>query len=170
MPVYALGSKQGWDWIATNPPINDCNEVHGDNDQSFIADWVVNSGDLVAGNQLHSAVIIQLFTEKRIPKDQSEYIEDDYQRGGYWGDSFAPFEIGSHLWTLQRAALTDATVQDAYRFAREALQPLQDQGAFARFEVDVKTDKQRHHLYIVPRLYGQDGQLIYQKQFSRFWR
>ena len=164
-------TSYGWDWIPTTPPASpDCNSSGTVSDQPWVADWEIDTaGALAEDNQLHSAVIIQLFTEKRVPSDQNEYITEQFNRGGWWGDYYAPFEIGSHLWTLRRAPLTDATLADAERFTREALQPLVDQGAAARLDVSINANKTPGHMTIVINLYGRDGDKVYSGQFARLW-
>ena len=136
---------------------------------SCIAQWEIADGALADDNQLHSAVLMQLFTNKRVPNDQNDYITDRYNRGGWWGDAFAPFEMGSHLWTLKRAAMNDQTIADAERFVREALQPIIDQGAAAAMKINISSNKVSGMLDMDIRLFGQSGQQIYDHQYRRFW-
>lgn len=163
-------TSYGWDWIPTEPP-GDVSCAGGVlNEQPWVADWGVDSeGALAEDNQLHSAVVIQLFTDKRIPNDQNERITDEFNRGGWWGDYYGPFEIGSHLWTLKRAALTDQTIEDAERYAREALQPIVDQGGAAKLSVSVEANKTTGHMAINIGLFSRDGSRVYSGQFSRLW-
>jgi len=70
---------------------------------------------------LHRAVVISLFTWARA-NDSDPVDDSDLQ--GWWGDSFpdvANDKIGSKLWLLRRRTLTQATMNDAVRYAREAL-------------------------------------------------
>lgn len=159
----------GWDWFPAIPPKAQPCERSGFDDQEWIADWQFDErGEFAAGNALHSAVIMQLFTDKRLPDDQAQRI-DPFERGGWWGDAFAPFAMGSLLWTLYSEALSDKTASLAERYVREALQPLITQGAAMRQASIVQLDKQRQQLLLIPMLFAQDGAKIYQQQFSRMW-
>lgn len=162
-------SSGGWDWIPVEQSMQtDCaGNLNGQ--PTCIAQWEINGGALAEDNQLHSAVLMQLFTNKRVPNDQTEYISDRINRGGWWGDAFAPFEMGSLLWTLDRGAMNDATIGDAKRFAREALQPIIDQGAAASMSIEVQRDKVGGMISLLIKLFGSDGQSIYDHQYRRFW-
>lgn len=70
---------------------------------------------------LHRAVVISLFTWARA--NDSDPVDDDDMQG-WWGDSFPDVpndKIGSKLWLLRRRTLTQSTLNDAVRYAREAL-------------------------------------------------
>lgn len=162
----------GWDWFPTTPPCKPgCADVIGaEDEQECIADWqFTDTGAFAGNNALHSAVIMQLFTDKRLADDQDITVADPFERGGWWGDFFAPFEMGSHLWTLYRETLNDKTLSLARRYIREALQPLLDQGAAVRQETIIDINKTNGHLIIVAKLYGKDGSTVYDQQFSRVW-
>ena len=148
-----IGGPEGFGWFP-----NDCDPC--------IAEWKTINGDLAEQNQLHSAVLIQLFTNKRIP-DDVEPVSDFNDRGGWWGDYFAPFETGSLLWTLYRSVLKDETVALAEQYAREALQELVNQGAAAR--VEVTSQVVEGAVILSATLYGQDGLVTYKQEFERFW-
>lgn len=159
----------GWDWIPVEQSMStDCaGNLSGC--PSCIGEWQIKSGALAEDNQLHSAVLMQMFTNKRVPNDQNTYITDRINRGGWWGDAFAPFQMGSHLWTLDRAAMNDQTIADAERFIREALQPIIDQGAAASMRISVERDKVGGMLSMIVKLFGSDGRDIYDHQYRRFW-
>lgn len=164
-------SESGWDWVPTIPPKGSpCDGSADYDDQNWVADWQFDDlGAFASENSLHSAVIMQLFTDRRLPDDQDIVIDDPFERGGWWGDYFAPFQMGSYLWTLYRESLSDKTLQLARRYVREAIQPLIDQGVAVRQELLIEQDKKRGHLLIFPVLYAQDGSKIYEQQFSRVW-
>lgn len=88
---------------------------------------------------LHTAVILQLFTDRRKRADQLHLDPRDPDPRGWWGDSVdvrvpqGETELGSHLWLLRRSILTAETVAQADDYVREALQPIVDQGAVASF-------------------------------------
>ncbi|MGH1542357.1 MAG: phage GP46 family protein [Arenicella sp.] len=155
--------NDGWDWIVT-PQQEQFIEL------TNIADWQIKDGDLVNDNQLHSAVIIQLFTDKRIADDNVIDLPlgtDD--KRGWWGDFFSEFPIGSLLWTLYRQYLTDEIIEDAERHVRDALKPLIDQGAAARADVLIEVNKQSGYMGIHPILYARNGEEIYKQEYRRFW-
>ncbi len=167
---FPMPAEAGWDWIPTQPPKGQPCQQNGFDTQDWIADWQLNQRGAFAGqNALHSAVIMQLFSDRRLPNDQDATLTDPFERGGWWGDYFAPFPLGSYLWTLYRGFLNENTVNLARRYVREALQPLLDQGAAVRQDNIVQIDKLRQYLIIIPRLYAQDGAVLYQQQFQRMW-
>lgn len=84
---------------------------------------------------LTRAVYISLFSWRRAEIDDP--VDDD-ERYGWWGDSFpmiANDRIGSRLWLLRRAKLTNQTIGDAQLYAREALQWLLDDGHILALEI-----------------------------------
>lgn len=102
--------------------------------QSGRGDWVLTGVSLVTGNDLESAILISLFT------DREARIDDDIVDGtddprGWWGDAGEQYKIGSRLWLLSRAKhLTEAAVK-AREYIQEALQWLIDDGVVASFDI-----------------------------------
>lgn len=84
-------------------------------------DWIISRGDLGQDDELRNAAMIQLLTDR---------ID-----GGWWGDEFQPFAVGSQLWKLQGRPMNESLVLEAERMAREALEPLAAQGLFDNFAV-----------------------------------
>lgn len=85
-------------------------------------DLVVEKNDLALDDGLQSAVIVSLFTEKRVRPDELPFPETD--RSGWWGDMFADIEgdqIGSKLWLLRREKQTPETQIRYQEYAKEAL-------------------------------------------------
>lgn len=74
-------------------------------------DLVDLDGALLLDDTLTNAIIISLFTDARVDGER-----------GWWGNSFATFEMGSKLWTLHRSKQIDDILEDAERYARDALQ------------------------------------------------
>jgi phage gp46-like protein len=96
------------------------------------ADWQVGVGDLVSGNTLRTAVIRSLFTDKRAPAGAVlPYPSSDLR--GCWSDSYSGTQIGSLLWLLERAVISDRTalLLQAQTYATDALQWLIDEGVVA---------------------------------------
>ncbi|MDE9430177.1 phage GP46 family protein [Xenorhabdus bovienii] len=48
------------------------------------ADWIVGCGDLVTGDDLQTAIIISLFTDRQARSDDDF---DGVDRRGWWGDN-----------------------------------------------------------------------------------
>lgn len=130
----------------------------------------VNPGGLVAQQAIATAVLICLQTDRRV--DPTEMRDGDVNRG--WpGDAFdlqpgdAP--LGSKLWLLRRSALDPDIELRATDYAREALQPLLDQGVAVRADVAATSDPARSRLDLYIGLYGRDGAVLFQKRFAVLW-
>jgi len=106
-----------WTWLPDNA--DDCSGPGGD--------VAFSGGDLAAGDQLRSIVMMQLLTDAR----------DNGERG-WWGNYAMPFPIGSRLWTLRQRPRNAETLIDAERLANEALAYLVTQGLAASFEVSAE--------------------------------
>ncbi|MEC5321135.1 phage GP46 family protein [Brenneria populi subsp. brevivirga] len=91
-------------------------------------DWELSKGDLASGDDLQTAILISLFTDRQARSDD-DYDGDD--RRGWWGDTDAEYNIGSRLWLLNRQKLTPKMAQRAENYANEALQWLIDDGVVA---------------------------------------
>jgi len=116
------------------------------------ADWIMagpddpaeQRGGFRARMMLATSVLIQLFTDKRLPEGD-ENPGDTGDPRGWWGDSIKlpdepeGFVTGSLLWTLERSILNAETAQRAKDYALDALDWLVSQGAASRFDVEVET-------------------------------
>ncbi|MDE9495932.1 phage GP46 family protein [Xenorhabdus bovienii] len=102
--------------------------------KSIHADWRVGRGDLVTDNDLQTAMIISLFTDRQARSDDDI---DGVDRRGWWGDNGADYSIGSRLWLLHRQKLTTAVALAAEDYAREALQWMLDDGVAE--SIDIRT-------------------------------
>jgi phage gp46-like protein len=126
-------------------------------------------GDLRAEQGLATQVLICLMTDRRV--EASELRDGDENRG-WIGDSFDVVDgetpIGSRLWLLRRSALYPGIEIKAQDYAREALQPLVDQGAVAK--VDVLATAGANRLDLAVSLYGRNGTQIYNSKFELLWR
>lgn len=130
----------------------------------------VNPGGLVAQQAITTAVIICLQTDKRA--DLTELRDGDVNRG--WpGDAFdmEPDDVplGSKLWLLRRSALDEDIELRAADYAREAIQPLLDQGVAVRADVSATATRAGNRLDLDVGLYGRDGANLYQKRFAVLW-
>lgn len=93
-------------------------------------DLALEGSDLATGNELESAVILSLFTNRRAEPD--DILPDSVtDRQGWWGDDFPTKDmdkIGSRLWLLNREKQTTDTLTRAAEYAAEALQWFVDDG------------------------------------------
>lgn len=160
--INRLDASGGYaDWILADPKNN--------------GDPAEQGGGLRARMGLHTAILICLLTDKRIPEGEESPAGDDDPRG-WWGDSVRlddepeGVEIGSLLWTLERATLDNETAKLAVDYCYEALQVLIDQGAVARFEVEAAVNQLQGFLGLTVRAFSQAGQLVYDQQFETLWR
>lgn len=100
-------------------------------------DWQVSGAQLVTGNDLETAILISLFTDRMA--EENDLIPDGTNDPrGWWGDAGEAVQIGSRLWLLDRAKQTQETLQRAYDYIVEALQWLIDDGVVAKFDVLVE--------------------------------
>ena len=115
--------------------------------QEGYADWVIspigtlgNSGGLQSTFTLATAVVLCLFTWRIA--DPGDTPSDDDERYGWWGDAIDlgvdETLLGSKLWQLRRAALTQRTATLAVAYATQSLKVLVDQGACATIHVEAK--------------------------------
>ena len=131
--------REPWHWFPTNS--DDCKGAG--------ADIAFQGGDLARGNELVSAVMMQILTDK-----------SSNGTGGWWGSYDMPFEPGSHLWLLRdRPSLDKDTILDAERYVRDALDPLIKQGLASRYEVDVQAVDRR--LQITIDMFDDGGSRIF---------
>lgn len=149
------------------------------------ADWVMadadephNRGGLRAKHMLDTAVIVSLFTDKRIDPGHPLYWLADGDPRGWWGDSvdvrddLREVSLGSHLWLLERAPLRINGVpaaEWARIFALEALQPLLDQGVVVRIDAQARQSELKNRLELEVQLYGRAGELRYERKFDLVW-
>jgi phage gp46-like protein len=142
----------------------------------FVGDLILNPlihplapGDFRAEQGLATQVLICLMTDRRV--ETSELRDGDENRG-WIGDSFDVMQgetpIGSRLWLLRRSALFPGIETKAEDYAREALQPLIDQGTVSK--VDVSAAAGTNRLDLTVSLYGRNGAQIYSSKFELLWR
>lgn len=160
-------------------PVDEAEEPYRSPDlgwDGIVGDLILNPlthpdapGDFRAEQGLATQVLICLMTDRRV--EASELRDGDENRG-WLGDSFDVVEgetpIGSRLWLLRRSALFDGIEIKAQDYAREALQPLIDQGAVAR--IDVVATSGDNRLDLAVSLYGRSGAQVYSSKFELLWR
>lgn len=151
----------------------DASGGYGDWMIASTGDQVESLGGLRAEAALHTATLLQLFTDCRLPDGRKDPAGDADPRG-WWGDSLrldgepeAP--LGSLLWTLERAPLTDRLAREARDIVADAMAVLAAQGAVARTDVETAIDRRAASLMITIRHYSHDGARAYEQQFGVLW-
>ena len=100
-------------------------------------DWSISPPDLTTGDDLQTAILVSLFTDRMAAAD--DVIPDgSNDPRGWWGDEGETTQVGCRLWLLQRAKQTTETLQRAYDYIAEALQWLIDDKVVARFDITVQ--------------------------------
>lgn len=133
-----------WDTVWVQAPVPELTAQGGYGDWALAqADETQNAGGLSARAALHTAIMLQLFTDRRLPNDLRLDDGSEDPRG-WWGDSVIyendPLdrELGSLLWTLERGTLSEETALQAKEYAEDALAVLIEQGAAERIEVSAE--------------------------------
>ena len=104
-----------------------------DND-AFAGDALVDAFDLAADDTLATAVLISLFTDRRVSRE--ELPDGETSQRGWWGDSLTEDDrIGSRLWLLGRGKQTVEVQARAEDYCREALAWLVEDAVVERVEV-----------------------------------
>lgn len=98
-----------------------------------LGDWQLSGAQLRSGNDLATAVLISLFTDRVAAADDVIPDGSTDPRGWCGDDPAAP--IGSRLWLLGRAKQLPETLIRARHYIAEALQWLLDDGVVARFDI-----------------------------------
>lgn len=155
--IQRLDASGGYgDWIMAGP-----------------GDQADSRGGLRAEAALHTATMLCLFTDRRLPEGTPHPSNDSDPRG-WWGNSIRlegepDAEMGSLLWTLERQVITNRLVQQAEDICRDALSVLMTQGAVARTDVTATVDRRQGSLMIVVVHYSQTGVRIYEQRFGVLW-
>jgi phage gp46-like protein len=120
------------------PPANCAGDllVQWDN-VNVVGDWVLADGDIQTGQDLETACLVSLFTDKLATPD---FVPTDgtTDRRGWWADIYNDLPLGSNLWQLERAKKTRDTLGLARRYAADALQWLVTDGVAQRVDVDTQ--------------------------------
>jgi phage gp46-like protein len=150
-----------------------------------VADWALadndeaaNRGGLRAKAAITTAVVLALFTDKRVDPDHPLYFLADGDARGWWGDGVDVRDdlnegpLGSHLWLLERAPLTILglpATQWAEQFALEALATLKEQGVCVRIDAQAVMNEIEGRLELQVGLYGRDGSVVFDRKFDVLW-
>jgi len=96
-------------------------------------DWALLGPQLQNGNDLVTAILISLFTD-RVAATDDVIPDGTNDPRGWWGDD-PDRPIGSRLWLLRRVKQTTETLALAQGYIAEALQWLIDDGVVAKFDI-----------------------------------
>lgn len=140
----------------------------GGNDVAFkafgsdmFADLAVERGDLAADNGLETAVLVSLFSDAYVPKEQLPDPSSDPR--GWWADALLPNtgdRIGSKLWTVFDRGKTDTAAKNlAKTYIEDALAWTLDEGIAKRIDV-VTTLPGGGRLDFLVSIYRPDGENI----------
>lgn len=97
-------------------------------------DWQVANAALASGDDLTTAVLISLFTD-RVANDDDVIPDGSTNRRGWWGDLGQDVPIGSRLWLISRSKLQPSVALQAKGYINEALAWLITDGVAASVNV-----------------------------------
>jgi phage gp46-like protein len=141
------------------------------------ADEPQNQGGLRAKAALHTAVILLLFSDKRISKDHPlYYLVKDGDPRGWFGDGedvrseLGETEMGSLLWVFERSILTEEIRRWVEAIALDALAPLIFQGASVKIDAQATSHPAFDRCDLAVQIYGRDGSKTYDYRFDDIWQ
>lgn len=123
-------------------------------------------GSLIRDSGLETAILISLFTDKRV--SASEVPQDGDSQRGWWADEFAEAdgdEIGSKLWLFERGKINAQTAQAVQVRARQALEWMITDGVASAVEVTTSLEKDRIQINVSVRRPEDESTNL----FSIFW-
>lgn len=105
-------------------------------------DLKISNGDLAPDDGLETAVMISVFTDKRVTEDELPQFERS--KRGWWGD-LLPVEpndqIGSRLWTIQREKVLTNILRRSEELIKESLQWMLEDGVARSITVTSSYDE-----------------------------
>ncbi|NYH21379.1 phage GP46 family protein [Paraburkholderia bryophila] len=128
-------------------------------------DFTMSGPVLATGNDLQTAILISIFTD-RMAQPGDVIPDGTNDPRGWWADDDVP--IGSRIWLLRRAKQTQETLQKAYDYLAEALQWLVDDGVVARFDIACSWPRQST-LGAQIAAYKQNGTLLTTGLYTWAW-
>lgn len=148
------------------------------------ADWAIadadepqNRGGLRSKAALHTAVILALFTDKRMPDEHPlRYLIDDGDQRGWFGDGediraeLGETDMGSLLWIFERAHLTEGIRKWVEAIALDALAPLIFQKIAVKIEAFATAYFEFNRVELEINIYGRNGTQIYNYRFDDIWQ
>lgn len=110
-----------------------------------LGDWSLAEGDLETGQDLETACLVSIFTDRLAETDYAP-TDGTTDRRGWWGDLYSDRPLGSRIWELERAKKNRGTLGLAQRYALDAMQWLIDDG--------VATDVLVNTQWVTPTMLG----------------
>jgi phage gp46-like protein len=107
-------------------------------------DLKIENGDVVRDDGLETAVIISLFSDRRVTEEEKPFLANS--KRGYWGDMFSEIDgdkMGSRLWTLEREKRTIEVLRRAEDYTREALQWMIEDGVVLSISANASYDENK---------------------------
>lgn len=102
-----------------------------------VFDMALANGQYQNTDPLYTSVMISLFTDARLTQEEADTY--GMGRGGWWGDGYSPVAetpIGSKLRLLLKMKQTQQTLEQAKRWAEDALRWLVVEGVVASISVE----------------------------------
>lgn len=102
---------------------------------SGTGDLAIDGADLAREGSLTTAILLSLFTDRRVSADELPAGETD--RRGWWGDALSADgdRIGSKLWLLARRKQSPDVLLEAESHAAEALAWMTEDGVATAVDV-----------------------------------
>lgn len=149
-----------------------------------MADWAIagpdepqNRGGLRSRAALHTAIVLALFTDRRMPDDHPlRYLIDDGDARGWFGDGvdvradLFETEMGSLLWIFERAPLTEEVRRWVEALALEALAPLISQGVAERIEAQAVAQFAIGRVDLTVQIYARNQRGSIDFRFNDIWQ
>lgn len=121
------------------------------------------NGDIKSDDGLETAVIISIFTDRRVTDDDLPDLEES--KMGWWGDMFSDIandQIGSRLWLLKREKTTTETLRRSEDYIREALNWMLEDGVATNIEVNSAYNEFKHLIATIDILRPNDDETRFQ--------
>ena len=105
------------------------------NNDDGVGDLGVRDFDLAPDPSLRTAVLVSLFTDRRV--DGDDLPAGEFDRRGWWGDALAADndQIGSTLWLLARSKQSNEVLVRTEESSREALAWMVEDGVARSVQV-----------------------------------
>lgn len=128
-----------------------------------------NIGGLQAQDAFQTAIILCLFTDRRLPRELPAGVppvDPNGPRYGWHGDTFdldasaGERPLGSLLYTLNRASISETTAMLMEWMAQDALQTLLDQGVARSVETAHELDPAGGRIRLFVRVTSSSGKIV----------
>lgn len=127
------------------------------------ADWVISGALLQSGDDLTTATIISLFSD-RVAEESDPIPDGTDDPRGWWGDD----DLGSRLWLLSRSKLNNRTALKVEGYANEALAWMVTDGVAKAVETEASVNFADKRVELLVGIVKPNGTAILQ-QFGWVW-